>query len=208
MSAFEEHKRIFGFRPPDSSLKGKNSRAHPRSTKKKKVSTYTKETVCVKFRDQTWLPSTEERIELAKLGLGLKKLTYEADGDAQHIHDTITSNFPVLDSCGGYTLMRLGENSRGLVIIDGPGGGMTIPFLKDILRQAKLFVRPLQCDISVEEAEKFCVIKEGVSASACCIINFNLITCMTELTDHFTNFLLVCECCDSSLKTWPNDLRY
>ena len=30
-----------------------------------------------------------------------------------------------------YTLMRLGEKSRELVQIDGPDGGITIPFLKD-----------------------------------------------------------------------------
>lgn len=157
-----EHKKIFGFKPQGSALKGKRS-SQPRSIKKKKVATYTKETVCIKFQDQTWLPSTEEQIELARYGLGLKKLVYEADGDAQHIHDIITSNFPVLDSGGGYTLMRLKENSRELVPIDGPDGGMTVPFLKDILRQAKLFVRPLQSDITKEEAEKFCK-SAGVSS--------------------------------------------
>ena len=53
--------------------------------------------------------------------------------------------------------MRLGENSRGLVPIDGPDGGITIPFLKDILRQAKLLIRPLQQDMSIEDAKKLCV---------------------------------------------------
>ena len=52
--------------------------------------------------------------------------------------------------------MKLAENSRELVSIDGPDGGMTIPFLKDILRQAKLYVRPLQMDITVKEAKKLC----------------------------------------------------
>ena len=47
-------------------------------------------------REQTWLLTTAERIELAKLGLDLKKLTFDADGDAQHIHDTITTAYPVL----------------------------------------------------------------------------------------------------------------
>ena len=90
-------------------------------------------------REQTWLPTTEERIELAKLGLGLKKLTFDADGDAQHIHDIITTAYPMLIACGGYTLMRLAENSRELVSIDGPDGGMTIPFLKDIcVRQSSM----------------------------------------------------------------------
>lgn len=164
ISAFEEHRRIFGFKPPTPSLnKGKRSRSHPYATKKKKVVTFTKETICLKYKDQNWLPSTEERIELAKLGLGLKKIVYQADGDAKHIHEMITSSFPVLESCGGYTLLRLGENSRELIPVDGPDSGMSIPFLKDILRQAKLFVRPLQSDISKEEAARLCSLKEGVS---------------------------------------------
>ena len=64
--------------------------------------------------------------------------------------------YPVLSECGCYSLMRLAENSRALIRIDAPSGGMTIPFLKDILRQAKLFVRPFQTDISIDEAKKFC----------------------------------------------------
>ena len=43
--------------------------------------------------------------------------------------------------------MRVSENSRDLVAIEGPDGGVTVTFLKDILRQAKLYIRPLQCDI-------------------------------------------------------------
>ena len=164
ISAFEEHKKIFGFKHLDFShnRKGKRSKA-AHYKKKKKVPTYTKDTICLKFQDQTWLPSTEERIKLSKLGLGLKKLVFEADGDPQHIHDIITSTFPVLECCGGYTLMRLKENSRDLVPIDGPDGGITVPFLKDILRQAKLFVCPLQSDVTEEDAEKFCSKSDIVS---------------------------------------------
>jgi len=97
------------------------------------------------------------------MGLGLKKLTFNAAGDSQHIHDIIVSNFPVLDSCGGYALLRLKENSKKLVPIDSPDCGITGPFLKDILRQAKLYICPLQCDVSAEEAEHFCLSTQAVS---------------------------------------------
>ena len=65
------------------------------------MNTFTKETVCLKYQDQTWIPQVQERIELAKFGLGLKKLTLNADGDAQHVHNVIISSFPLLDSYGG-----------------------------------------------------------------------------------------------------------
>ena len=89
----------------------------------------------------------EEKIELAQLNLGLRKLVFNSEGDANHIHDIILEAFPILDDCGGYTLMRVAENSRNLIAIEGPDGGTTVTFLKDILRQAKLYLRPLQCDV-------------------------------------------------------------
>ena len=87
-------------------------------------------------------------MELAKIGLGATEIIFNSDGDADHIHTMLLSKFPVLDSCGGYTLLRLGENSHNLVEIEGPISGLTVPFLKDVLNHAKLYVRPLQSDIT------------------------------------------------------------
>ena len=47
--------------------------------------------------------------------------------------------------------MEVSENSCDLVRIEGPDSGVTVPFHKDILRQAKLYIRPLQCDIPDEK---------------------------------------------------------
>ncbi len=142
----------------------KKKRGNPYTSKKQEVSIFTKDCVCLKFQDQTtWIPQVQERIELAKLGLGRKKLTFNADGDAQHVHDIIISNFPVLDSYGGYTLLRLKENSRKLVAIDSPDCSITVPFLTDILRQAKLYICPLQL---TKEAETFCSSDQSVSCYA------------------------------------------
>ena len=54
----------------------------------KKNSTWTKEVFCLKKRDQQITPSTEDKVELAKLNLGLRKLVFCGDGDATNIHDT------------------------------------------------------------------------------------------------------------------------
>ena len=79
MSAFEEHRRIYGYKPLTSVDKGKrsNRKAYSRAAKRPKLTSYIKDTICIMKREQTWLPTTEERIELAKLGLGLKKLTFD-----------------------------------------------------------------------------------------------------------------------------------
>jgi len=38
-------------------------------------------------------PDTEEKMTLAKLGLGLKELSFEMDGDSLHIHSVILGNW-------------------------------------------------------------------------------------------------------------------
>ena len=64
------------------------------------------------------------------------------------------TKFPILESCGGYTLMRLAD-SHCLVEIEGPDSGMTVAFLIDTLNQAKLFIRPLQTDITEEDMKEY-----------------------------------------------------
>lgn len=148
-SVYSEHQRVFGYQPSKMysskrTFKGKGK------AKKKGVGTWTKEVICLKDCEQEISPNTEEKIELAQLNLGLRKLVFNAEGDANHIHDIICKEFPILEDCDGYTLMRVSENSRDLVAIEGPDGGVNVTFLKDILHQAKLYIRPLQCDIPEE----------------------------------------------------------
>ena len=87
-------------------------------------------------------------MELARDGLGLGEVNFHHDGDAGHIHKVLMETFPQLNSCGGYTLCRLSDNSHSLIEIDYPAKGLSVPYLKDILNQAKLYIRPLQSDIS------------------------------------------------------------
>ena len=148
-TAYEKHRRLFGYQPSKVCFSKRSNRNG--KGKKKAVGIWTREVICLKDSNQECSPSTEEKIELTQLNLGLRKLFFSAEGDAAHINDVILEAFPILDECGGYTLMRVSENSRDLVGIEGPDGGVTVPFLKDILRQAKLYFRPLQCDIPGEK---------------------------------------------------------
>lgn len=92
---------------------------------------------------------------LAKMGLGLGEVRFDADGDATHVHLVIMETYPVLESCGGYTLLRLSENSHSMVEIEGPDGGVTVHFLKDVLNQAKMYIRPLQKDITIHDMRPY-----------------------------------------------------
>ena len=49
---------------------------------------------------------------------------------------------PVVPYTGEY-----GGYSLDMVALERPDGDVTVTFLKDISRQAKLYIQPLQCDI-------------------------------------------------------------
>ena len=90
-------------------------------------------------------------MKLAQMGLGFKELKFDMEGDAFEIHSTLIVAYPELEDCGGYSLLRLGSGSSELVTIDPPKGGLNVRYLRDILKTAKLFVRPIQKDIEVQE---------------------------------------------------------
>ena len=77
----------------------------------------------------------------------------------------MSDNTPVLERCGGYTLLRLAENSHSMVEIEGPEAGTSVAYLKDILNHAKLYIRPLQKDIT--EAD----MKPYAAPSVSCIVS-------------------------------------
>ena len=136
----EEQRRLF---QPYRSVYSKSSQSKGKGKGKgkfrgkSKVPMWTKEVVCLHDCKQMVAPSLEERMMLAKANLGLKKLTFEGDGDSYHVHTIIMEAFPV-NECGGYSLLRTSDKTRDLLLIDGPEGGIDVYFLRDILRQAKL----------------------------------------------------------------------
>ena len=119
---------------------------------------FKKDCICLRDCEQSWKPSSEEKMELAKMGLGLREVVFKTDGDAEHIHRVLLDTFPVLEACGGCTLLRLAENSHSMVEIQGPDSGITVIYLKDILNQAKLYIRPLQKDITTEDMKPYSVL--------------------------------------------------
>lgn len=94
----------------------------------KTVKMWKKECIRLKDSEQEIKPSSEEKIKLAKIGLGLHELVFEANGNAEHVHNTILDKFPVLEYCGGYSLLQLAINSHNFIEIDSPEGEPRCPF--------------------------------------------------------------------------------
>lgn len=174
-----EFNRLFGYRPdvsqhvretnkPKAKKRKGMGRATPCQTRARAGYTWKKETVCLRFKDQTKGPDCTEKMELARIGLGLKELSFDSDGDAIYIHSVLLTAFKQLDACGGYTLLRLATNSTDLIEIQPPKGGMTVRYLKDIVKSAKLFVRPLQTNIDCDEDSQPEVISYAQSGKRAC----------------------------------------
>ena len=151
-----EHKRLFGFQPSKQytkSYKGKGSATRPAVSK---LSCWKKKSFCLSHCQQTLKPTPQEKISLAKIGLETKSLVFSLEGNAHHVHSVITKEWPVLERCGGYTLLRLAENSHSLVEIEPPlSGHINVQFLKAILNNATLYIRPLQRSIEYVDMQEF-----------------------------------------------------
>ena len=83
--------------------------------------------------------------------MGRKQLSlFDYDG-ATELHSEIMYAFPILKDGGGYELLRVsGSGARSaLHVIPQPAQGYTVPYLKEVVRQAKVYIRPLQRDLQL-----------------------------------------------------------
>ena len=153
-SAYEEHRALFNYSPSRSvRVSGKRMR-RGRPLPQKKTA-WVKEAECLPYKHQEKPLKTEERIQLVRVGLGPKNLSFDYDGDAHHVHSVILDSYPELERCGGYSLLRVGSGSNQLVNIK-PKKGMVVDvaYLRAILKSAKLYIRPLQKDLDLTSVER------------------------------------------------------
>ena len=85
------------------------------------------------------------------LGLGKKNVSLLEDGDSEDICWELMDAFPKLKDAGGYELLRVVDRGRSLEVIPLPEDGYTVPYLKDVVQQAKIYIRPIQRDLSLTQ---------------------------------------------------------
>ena len=93
-----------------------------------------------------------------RAGLGHRKISLWEHGESNELHHELMEIFPQLRDAGGYELLRTAEHStKDLQVIPPPTGGYTVSFLKAVVAQAKVYIRPLQkdlCATMVHESEQ------------------------------------------------------
>ena len=120
-------------------------------TKKVKISMWEHEFICLAYTDQTNPPSPMDKAELIRAGLGPRKLSLFEFGSSGEFYDTIIGAFPKLVEGGGFDLLRtVPNNNKELCVIPPPIGGHTVDYIKNIVSQAKVYVRPIQKNLSLD----------------------------------------------------------
>ena len=99
----EEHRRLFGNRPPNNM--GKK--------------------ICVSGnKNATTAPSTFEKVSMALARLEEKSICFSGGGNSQHMQEKILEAFPILETARGYEILRTVErgNRQPMVLSMPPGG--------------------------------------------------------------------------------------
>ena len=139
----------FGFRR-DNGKRPRKPANQPKS-KKKRLSMWTHDFVCLATTTAAKPPSSLQTANLMRAGLGKKQLTLFEGDDSCDLHSEILRAFPRLQDGGGYELLRVVESGlRTLYVIPPPSDGYSVTFLKGVLRQAKVYIRPMQRDLTLD----------------------------------------------------------
>lgn len=142
---------LFSWNP--TSLIGRKRKAigSVRKSQKKRLPTWSHTFVCLASTTQESLPDGQERAALQIAGLGEKRISLNALADAQEIYQDLAFHFPKLCDGGGFELLRLPEGGgKQLDVIASPESGYTVSYLRAVVHHAKIFIRPMQRDLSLE----------------------------------------------------------
>lgn len=110
--------------------------------------------VCLDKTDADRVPTTQSaKMALEEAGLGEKTILLpDVDCDPEDFHTLILGTYPKLREGGGYELLRCKPASRDLIII-GPRISNTPKLLKRRVGNGKVYLRPLQRDLGLEEED-------------------------------------------------------
>lgn len=98
-------------------------------------------------------PTFQEANALISAGLGKKRLVFpDKNGDFNHFKEVLEQNFPQFNQNGAFKVLRAdrGGASRPLFPIPLPASGYSIPFLKNCVGSAMIYIRPMQGDLSTQ----------------------------------------------------------
>jgi hypothetical protein len=110
------------------------------------------------------IPNASQKDVLFKAGLEERKICFSLDDSESEVMEKITSDavdsnhnyigFPKLKTCGGFELLKCRQNCRELSIIDCQWNARNLKLY--LGSQARIYVRPIQQQLSVEPVRDTC----------------------------------------------------
>ena len=113
--------------------------------------------VCLSNINASSPPDLQERASLQIAGLGEKRVSFSVYADAHDVYHELMNQFPKLSEGGGFELLRVNDRggaARRLELINPPESGYDVMFLKAVVQQAKIYIRPLQKDLSCSPSKE------------------------------------------------------
>ena len=189
VSIHEEHRRLFGFNSrgrrysPFSQAGSGGFRNRASTNRLFKKPTWTRNFVCLASSEAVCPPNSTQYQDLRKAGLGEQKITLNITDGPLELDLKLKEKFPKLEKSGGYSLMRTQERgSRVLVLLNGP---YSVERLKMATGQGKIYIKPLQCDLSLDAVESgnSVVSKHGKCTQSC--INASMLSPRVKFGQKF-----------------------
>ena len=89
--------------------------------------------------------------KLHQAGLGHKKVCFNWEASAVDVKTKLEEVFPKLSNSGGFDILRCGQQTSELVLINPPKSGYNVLFLRDSggLGQAVALIRPIQNNLDM-----------------------------------------------------------
>jgi len=88
--------------------------------------------------------------------LGEKKITFEKKSSCSYFHEKLLESYRKLKEAGGYELMhtKFTSTSKLEILLPKGNAGHNVLDLKEIVASARIYVTPLQKDLSLEQTEE------------------------------------------------------
>ncbi|KAA0724023.1 hypothetical protein E1301_Tti019930 [Triplophysa tibetana] len=175
-----------------------------RCTTAKRRSSYTRSYFCLDNIDQIVVPTREEKEKLNAAGLGENRITFIGDEKcAEEFKRHILTAYPKLNGCGGFELLRLSgmTRSKKLSVLPCPSTGYTIRFIKDHIKNALIYIRPMQKNIDTTPVEPESVQSGPKEKCLICEEEFFF----SELKEHVKNCRSEKEDSKASTSICPSD---
>ena len=151
-TASDEIKNLFHYTQSTSSNQSKKRKApgtrSSKNNKKKKIKMWNHTFVCLCNPMDCDTPDSMLRAHLQLAGLGGKKIELFLYGGSSELHEELIDSYPKLSSAGGYELLRQGTG-RQLEEIPIPPDGYSVEYLKSVVHNAKVYIRPLQTTLNL-----------------------------------------------------------